>query len=139
MRNNTRRTAIVAICIGSFLGVSASGQDASKEDVRKKLRALAGTARAVGDVQEIENLMSRHVFQNRWSLKPGDADFRETVAQKAEGVSYGRDEQYVYDGAARKALHGLDDSAFGKADALNMRVRKIISVTKNAPHVMLPV
>src|SRR5262249_22619089 len=111
-----------ALCLGVALSAAAFSENVSTQDVPKRVQALTKTAQAVADVQEIENLMSRHVFQNRWGLKPGDADFRETVAQKEEGVSYGRDEQYVHGDEARKALRGLDDPAFSRPDALNMDI-----------------
>jgi hypothetical protein len=112
----------LSIVLGIFLGTTAFGQDNSPKEVPKKLQELAKQAQKILDVQEIENLMARHVFQNRWSLRPGDPDFKETVARSAEGVSYGREDKYVYGDNARKALYGLDEPTFGRADALRMDI-----------------
>jgi hypothetical protein len=122
MSRNTHGTAIVAICLGAILSASAFGQEASTADIQKKLQALAKTAQSVADVRAIENLMSIHAFQNKACMKPGDVDYQETVAEKAEGVCYGQDGKYLYDDTARKAMHGLDDPSFGKAGTLKMHM-----------------
>jgi len=104
-------TAILCtLCLGAFLGALAFAQD----ETQKTLRDLGRRAQTIRDAQEIENLMALHAFQNKGCLKPDDPGFRETVAQKASGVSYGQDGKYVTDDAARQAMHSLDDPTFGK-------------------------
>jgi hypothetical protein len=92
------------------------------DDLRKTVQNLTKKTQAIQDYLDIEKLMSVHVLQNKAGLKPGDAEYRETVAQNAQGVSYGRNDKYVHDDEARKALHGLDDPMFGKTGTRKMHM-----------------
>lgn len=112
---------MTAICLGTFLSTSAFGQEASQQDLLKKLQELDKKAQTTLDKQEIENLMGIRALQIKGSAKPGDEGYRETAAQ-AKDVCYGVDDNYVYGDAARKALRGMDDPAFGKAGTLKMHM-----------------
>jgi hypothetical protein len=119
MMKNKRLTILPALCLGVFLSVTAFGQDNS-EEVLKKLQEIDKMAQQTIDMQDIENLMNINALQIKGAVKPGDADYRETVSQKAKDVCYGLDDKYLYGDAARKALHGQDDPAFGKAGTLKV-------------------
>lgn len=116
---NKRLTILLALCLGAFISVAAFGQDNSKE-VLKKLQELDKMAQQTIDMQDIENLMNIRALQIKGAVKPGDADYRETVSRTAKDVCYGLDDKYLYGDAARKALRGMDDPAFGKAGALKV-------------------
>ena len=118
---NKGLTVLLTLCIGTFIGSTAFGQDASTKDLMKELQELKKTNQVVLDKQEIENLMGIRALQIKGSAKPGDAGYRETAAQ-AKDVCYGEDDNYVYGDAARKALRGQDDPAFGKAGTLKMHM-----------------
>lgn len=121
MKNQSLKI-LMMVFIAVFINSGAFGQDKAQQQILQKLEELGKTAQNTLDRQEIENLMGIHALQHKGNLKPGDPDYRETVAQKAQGVCYGQDDNYLYGDAARKALHGLDDPTFGKAGTLKMHM-----------------
>lgn len=111
----------LGLSLGAFFSLQGFGQDNSSE-LLKKLEEMDKAAQRNLDMLEIENLMGLHALQNKGNLKASDPAFRETVAQKAQGVCYGVDDKYLYENAARKAMHGWDDPTFGKAGTLKMHM-----------------
>ena len=113
---------LLVICVATFTGSWAFGQDKTQQQILQKLQELGKTAQNTLDRQEIENLMGIYALQNKGSVKPGDSDFRETIAEKTQGVCYARDSAYLYGDAAKKAMHGLDDPTLGKAGTLKVHL-----------------
>jgi hypothetical protein len=113
--NASLKTVLLIVCMASFISSRALGQDAKEQQqILAKLQALGKIAQNTLDRQEIENLMGLYALQNKGSVKPSDPDFRETIAEKAQGVCYAQDGAYLYGDAARRALHGLNDPTLGK-------------------------
>jgi len=120
MKNKLLKMFLI-FCLGAFMSATAFGQENSK-DTLKKLEELEKLAQKPLDMWQIENLMTLMAQQNKLGLKPGDADYRETAAQKTKGGCFGVDGKYLYGDAAKKALAGQGDPGALRTGGANMHM-----------------
>lgn len=117
---NTLSSLFIFLLVISVM-IPPAFADSAKERL-EKLQAIEKDAQWALDMWDIENLMTRMAQQNKLGMKPGDAAYQETAAQKTEGVSFGVDGDYIYGTAARNAIAGQGDQQMLRTGPSNMHM-----------------